>query len=183
MPDEAAWIRRVQRDGDRDAAGALVAAYYPELGRYVTRQLADSSEALDVTQEVFVAALAHIDAFDPRRASFRTWLYRIATNKVIDRQRARRRRLDFEAPLTDEDPASGVDVDGLVVGRELAGFLRRYLAGLDPRSQQVLRLRLFGDASFAECAATLGVPESTVKSTYYRQLSLLREELRNADLV
>ena len=81
---EAFLIRRIQRQGDRQAAEELVSAYYREIYAFAYRQTGDVDAAMDLTQEIFLAALQSIQRYDPKRAGFRTWLYRIASHKLTD---------------------------------------------------------------------------------------------------
>lgn len=87
---DARLVRAIVRTGSRAKADTLVRAYYDEMLRFALRQITSAEDARDVTQEIFVAALRGLPGFDPRRASFRTWLYRIASNKVIDWLRSSR---------------------------------------------------------------------------------------------
>lgn len=87
---DARLVRAIVRTGSRAKADTLVRAYYDEMLRFALRQITSAEDARDVTQEIFVAALRGLPGFDPRRASFRTWLYRIASNKAIDWLRSSR---------------------------------------------------------------------------------------------
>lgn len=173
---ETGWIRSIQRDGDRAAAEALVRRYYPEIGRYLVRQLGNRELAADLTQDVFVAALKHISRFDPRKASVRTWLFRIATNKLIDHVRIQRRR-GATMSLTGVDATDATDLADVAADSDLARRALQLLAERPLRSQEVVRLKLFAGQTFAEIGAALGIPEPTAKTTYYRALSALREVL------
>jgi RNA polymerase sigma-70 factor (TIGR02960 family) len=62
------------------------------------RLLGSAQDAEDAVQETFLAAWQHISAFEVR-ASVRTWLYRIATNRCLDALRSTRRRPPREAPM------------------------------------------------------------------------------------
>lgn len=174
---ESVWLRRLKRSGDAEAASSLVRAYYREVAVFVSRQLAGDHAAEDVTQEVFVAALRYIGGFDERKASFRTWLYRIATNKVIDHLRGRRVWSDLPDNADVVDVTASVDLAEVLADREVAVRLHAAVATLPARAQQVIRLRLFSDSTFAEVADALGVPEATAKTSYYRALTRLRGEL------
>ena len=82
MGEEQKWIRDIQRRGSRQAADKLVRAYDDEIYRFAHRQLGHKEDALDLTQNVFLAVLRALPTFDGRKASFRTWLYRIAAHML-----------------------------------------------------------------------------------------------------
>lgn len=81
---EQKWIRRIRLFGSKKDADQLVRSYYDEIYIFVFRQINDTEKALDLTQDIFISLLQSIAAHRKQMASFRTWLYRIATNKVID---------------------------------------------------------------------------------------------------
>ncbi|MDD7289605.1 MAG: sigma-70 family RNA polymerase sigma factor [Clostridiales bacterium] len=173
MDQERKWVRAIQKKGDRQAADQLIRAYYDEIYRFVFRQTGQKEDAMDLTQEIFLAVLGALPAFDPRRASFRTWLYRIAANKVID---ARRRvRWDLQT-LAEEEPAAPEDFAGQIQDRLLLEQIEAYVSGLDPQVQGVFRLRVYGQRTFPEIAEALGQPEAAVKARYYRLMGRLRKE-------
>lgn len=177
MDQEAKWIRDLQRQNSRPAAEKLIERYYDEIYLFVLRQTGNKEDALDLTQNIFLAVLRSVGGFDGRRASFRTWLYRIAANKVID-QRRRRRPLLLDPDLEALLPAAG-DFTLRVQDRALLEQIEAYISALDPGLQRIFRLRLYGEWTFPEIAAALGQPEAAVKSQYYRLLGRLREEFQN----
>lgn len=172
--EEAGWIRSIQRGRSRAASTALVERYYGEINRYMRRQLPDLAD--DLTQEVFIAALQHIDRFDARRASFRTWLYRIATNKLVDQVRSLQRR-GQQIGLDGFDAADPTDVAEWVADADLARRAVEVLRTQDPRVQQIVGLKVFAGSTFAEIGEVLGIPEATAKTSYYRGLARVRKEL------
>ena len=97
MEQEQKWIKAIQRRNSRDAAEQLIRSYYDEIYRFVCRQTGSKEDAMDLTQSIFIAVLRALPGYRAERASFRTWLYRIAANKVIDaRRRARPSSLPIE---------------------------------------------------------------------------------------
>ena len=86
---EQKWIRMIKIFGARKEADLLVRAYYDEIFLYVYKQLYQNNDAYDLTQEIFISMLHSIKTYKKEQASFRTWLYRIATNKIIDYRRKR----------------------------------------------------------------------------------------------
>jgi RNA polymerase sigma-70 factor (ECF subfamily) len=79
------------RTGDEAAFGALVAPYQHELQVHCYRILGSLQDAEDVLQETLLSAWRGLGGFE-ERASVRTWLYRIATNRSLDALRAGSRR-------------------------------------------------------------------------------------------
>ncbi len=83
-------IRRAAR-GDEDAFRVLVEPFRRELQVHCYRLLGSVQDAEDVLQEVLFAAWRGLGEYE-RRASLRTWLYRIATNRCLNAVRAESRR-------------------------------------------------------------------------------------------
>ena len=79
------------RAGDGDAFRVLTEPHRRELRVHCYRMLGSFHDAEDVLQDTMLAAWRGLEGFDAR-ASLRTWLYRIATNRCLDALRAVRRR-------------------------------------------------------------------------------------------
>ena len=173
MEQECKWIRDIQRGNSRQAAERLVERYYDEIYVFTYRQTGHKEDAMDLTQNIFLAVLRALPTYDPKRAAFRIWLYRIAANKVID---TRRRFHPAVTPLEETEIPVQEDFVSRIHDRELLERIEDYVSGLDPTVQSVFRLRLYGERSFGEIAAALGQSEAAMKSQYYRLLGRIREE-------
>jgi len=171
---EQKLIRLVQRRRDRRAANELVEQYYNEIFAYAFRQTLRRETALDLTQEIFTSALCSIDRYSPEKGSFRTWLYRIATNKIID---ACRRKQFVLLPLEMTDSvAETKELGKTAEDRGLLDEISSYVGSLDHETQQVYRLHLYGGYSFSEISRMIGREESFVKNRYYRLIDRIRKE-------
>ena len=170
---EQKWIRAILRRGDRGAADALVRAHYDGLYAYIWRQVGESEDALDLTQESFIAALQSLASYDRRKSAFRTWLYHIAAHKIIDHRRKDR---TVTVPLTEDIPSSG-DFTAIVHDRALLAQAEELVRREDPLDQEIFRLHIYGQCSFPQIAAVTGQAEAKIKSRYYRLMTRLREEL------
>src|SRR5215813_14014225 len=87
------------RSGDADAFADLVAPYRRELHVHCYRMLGSVQDAEDVLQETLLAAWQGLEGYEGR-ASLRTWLYRIATNRCLNARRSagRRRAKEWDVP-------------------------------------------------------------------------------------
>src|ERR687890_2835684 len=79
------------RAGERDAFGALTEPYRRELQVHCYRMLGSLQDAEDALQDTLLAAWQSLGGFEGR-ASLRTWLYRIATNRCLNARRSASRR-------------------------------------------------------------------------------------------
>src|SRR5580658_944343 len=87
---DAAAIAQI-RDGDADAFRVLVERHSRSVFRLAFRMTGNEQDAEDVVQESMLRAYKQLSKFD-ERASFGTWLYRIAANCSLDLVRSRKRR-------------------------------------------------------------------------------------------
>src|ERR1700682_4585326 len=97
---DAAFVAKA-RAGDADAYRVLVERHGRALFRMAFRMTGNEQDAEDVVQESFLRAYRQLGKFD-ERASFGTWLYRIAMNCSLDLVRSRKRRSEQLAPADPE---------------------------------------------------------------------------------
>src|SRR5687768_7042745 len=93
--DDGQLVRRAN-GGDHDALEQLVRRHQKLIYNVTVRMLAHPQDAEDATQEIFIKAITRLSSFEGR-SSFRTWLYRIAVNHVLNMKRGRveRKALTF----------------------------------------------------------------------------------------
>jgi RNA polymerase sigma-70 factor (ECF subfamily) len=179
LEEDIRLIRQIRRTGDRAAADSLVRKYFDEIYAYVFRQTSDRQTAMNLTQNIFISMLQSIGNYDAKKASFRTWLYRIATNKTIDYYRSRAAENLRVLSVEDLDVPDETAFTRQIEMKALLARVQRYVGSLEMSVQQIFRLKFFGEYTFAQIAALLDLPESTVKSRYYRLLKQLKEEFRD----
>ncbi len=184
---DSAFVERCKQ-GDVSAFCELVERYKSRVYSFVARSVRDPSDAEDLTQDVFVQAYAAIRAYRSD-ASFKTWIFRIAHNKVIDHSRRRRKRSEIAGPSLDhredddldlaerlsgpdaEDPAAGFRRD------ELAEHVRQAVATLSEKLRVVVVLYDFEGCAYEEIAAIVGCPVGTVKSRLFNARTALKRKL------
>lgn len=88
MQSDNQLIRKIKKKQSREAADILVERYYKEIYGFAYRQTGDMELAMDLTQEIFIAILKGIHSFEEKKASFRTWVYHVASNKITDYYRS-----------------------------------------------------------------------------------------------
>jgi len=125
---------------DRQAFGPLYERYAARVYRYARMRTGSETIAEDILSETMLGALEALDRYNPRRGSFASWLFTIATRRIIDRQRRDSRFRDllaraWEPDATDDDPLT------TLVRRADAARLRAKLAGLPDDDRELILLR------------------------------------------
>jgi RNA polymerase sigma factor (sigma-70 family) len=92
------------RAGDGEAFGELTEPYRRELQVYCCQMLGSFTDAEDALQEALLAAWQGMGGFTEERASLRTWLYTIATNRCLNALRSARRRTAKERDVPSVEP-------------------------------------------------------------------------------
>lgn len=180
--EEQRLIRNIQKNGDRVAADTLVRMYYDEIFRFIRKQTSSGDMALDLTQEVFISLLRSISRYDAKKgAGFRTWLYKIATDKLIDYFRSRAARKVETLPLDEVEHTCETDFITRLEKQDFTERICAFVGNLPPDTQKIFRLHIFGGHTFAEIADNMEMPEGSVKSKYYRLLNTLRKEFNPDD--
>jgi RNA polymerase sigma-70 factor, ECF subfamily len=161
----------------RDSAPWALERMFTTLAPVVTGYLRvqGSTEPEDLTSEVFLAVLRNLGTFHGDEAGFRSWLFTIAHRRLLDEHRRRARRpppehLDDTQDVVAPELTAADDVED-AVGRSLgAERVRALCERLVPGQRDVLLLRLLGDLSVDQVAATLGKSTGAVKALQRRGL-------------
>jgi RNA polymerase sigma factor (sigma-70 family) len=179
MSEEQRWINKIKKKGSDKAANQLISKYYREMYAFVYKQTIDPELSLDVTQEIFISVLRSIGNYDDKKSNFRTWLYRVASNRLVDYYRSRHyqyRKLtesleghDFESP---ENFTISLEY------KEEVEQVTETINQLERSAQQIVRLKLFGEYTLKEISEMVQIPLSTVKTRYYAAIKLIKKEMQ-----
>jgi RNA polymerase sigma-70 factor, ECF subfamily len=174
---DATLVRQLATDPSGDGIRTLYRRYGGELYGFAYNALGDRGLAEEVVQDAFTSVWRNADRFDPSLASFRTWLYGVARNRIVDLRRRQAARPRLAA--TGSEPEAP-ELDDSLEQAAMRWQVSAALARLSPEHRAVIRLAHFESLSLREIAAATGLPLGTVKSrTYYalRQLRLVFDEM------
>ena len=174
--DQAALDRALT--GDKDGFRVLVERYSRPLFRLAYRMTGNENDAEDIVQESFLRAWRSLSSYDGR-ASFSTWVYRIAANCALDMLRSRRRRgvgeeLDEHPYLESLEPGP----DAHAFGGEVQRRLQSAMAALSAQERTAFVLRHHEELSIDEISSTLGVSREAAKHSVFRAVQKLRRALQ-----
>jgi RNA polymerase sigma-70 factor (ECF subfamily) len=172
--DDGDLFARAQR-GDVGAFEEIVHRYQLVAFRTAYVITGSAAEAEDASQEGFVKAYRALATFRPG-AEPRPWLLRIVANEARNRVRSTGRRHQLELRLAEGFRLRGAapSPEAATVATEERRRLLSLVNELSDEDRLVISSRYFLELSGEETAATLGIPEGTVKSRLSRALARLR---------
>ena len=180
LSDDRALVEQTLA-GKTQSFEALVRRYQDRLYNTLVHITGSTHEAEEVAQEAMLQAYAKLATFKGN-SSFYTWLYRIAFNLWVSRNRRRRPRVSLnqiqeatgiDPPDETESPSANLE------RRERAQQLQDALARLSEEFRQILILREMEDCDYDAISDILQIPVGTVRSRLHRARSALRDQLRS----
>lgn len=166
--------------GDGQAWQQLVTSQHRRIYAICYRFTGSSTDAEDLTQDVFLKLYRNLSSFDLQKGSFQTWITTLARNLLVDH--FRRTRLDRASDSLDatfdgeEDGPTMADrladtrdnQEKHVASLEMKSRIQEALKQLSPELREAVILRDLEDMDYKEIAQVLRVPEGTVKSRISR---------------
>ena len=181
MDKEKRLIRQIKNKSSRTAANELVSSYYKKIYTYVYKQTIDKELAMDLTQEVFISMLKTINNYDETKASFSTWLYKIATYRIVDYYRSKYYKYNnLVEPIDEHIVYDNYDMETVIENKEDIKRIIDVVNKMDTVYQQIFRLKLFTEYTFLEISIILQIPESTVKTKYYSVIKKIKKRFMEA---
>lgn len=162
--------------GDQTAFHRLVDHFQPEIYRMIYYRSRSKMDAEDLTQDVMLKAYKNIGRLKSPEV-FRSWLYRIAVNRVRDYYRKKQFRSMFGMVSMDEDSyhesaemAVAPEAEGGIARKDFWRQIEQMLTSFSRMEKEVFLLRFFDQLTIKEISAALKKNESTIKTHLYRAL-------------
>jgi RNA polymerase sigma-70 factor (ECF subfamily) len=157
---------------DSAAFGELYDFYLPRIYGFVYRRVQDQAVAEDLTSMTFQRALENVRRSEFRNDCFGGWLYRVASNVVVDHVRRDRHHVSLTDYEEREEPGD-LALDALAAALD-RDQLQRALGQLTNNHREVLALRFYDDLDVPEICAVLGCSREALAVRVHRALRALR---------
>lgn len=183
MTEDRQLVSRALK-GDRKAYEMIVRKYEQPLTSYLSRMTGERETALDFAQEVFLKAYCSLASYRPA-FKFSTWLFKIASNHLIDHWRKKKLpTVSIDQPFEEEDgpvmPQLADPGPSVVRRFELAEIRRRIERALEavPETlRELFVLRHVNEFSYEEIADIKSLPVGTVKNRVFQAKEMLRKTM------
>ena len=175
MQDETLLIRRIL-DGQTELFRQLANRYAEQVLRMVGRLIPSPEEAEEATQDTLLEAYQSLGRYDARKASFQTWLMRIAYHTALKHYRQRQKYVtivDMEQQWLDTIPDNEADALLGDTTNDRVALMEKAIGMLKPDDQMLLNLYYFDDRPIREIASITEHDESYL----YSRLQWIRKKL------
>ena len=160
--------------GNEESVEMLVMKYQKMIYALAYRMVNDMEEAKDITQKTFIQAIKGIKGFK-KKASFKTWLYRIAVNTSLSHIRKGRHK---EIELDESAIGNQSGALSLMIKQERENLIKTGLDELSKQQRLAIILRTYEGLSCYETSIIMGCSEGTVKTHYHFGVRKLKEILK-----
>ena len=172
---DAQWLSSIANNEDAKALSDLFEIYAPKLKGWLMARGVGNGTAEDIVQDVMIKVWTKAASFDPAKASFATWVYRMTRNRWIDHQR-KHGRMDVRDPelmkviADDEVPSAEANF----MTQESTEILREQIALLTEAQQMVIRMAFLEFKTHKQISAETGLALGTVKTRIRSAIQALK---------
>jgi RNA polymerase sigma-70 factor, ECF subfamily len=166
------------QQGDTYAFGVLYDFFVDPIYRYVYFKV-KKDDALDLTENIFLKVWEHLKSYrrSDGRATFSSWVYRIAHNVVVDHYRMEKEYAALDANAADDKRSNDpVKITEQKLGGEV---LKKAMSKLKKTYRQIILLKYINELENHEIARIIGKSEGSVRILKFRALKALKEILEN----
>ena len=170
------------KKGDFEAFDKLFYFYNQRLYHFSLSILKDSEDACDVVQEVFLRIWMNRGEIDDR-CSFKSFLFTISYNFIVDIMRKRVSDRNFREQLLRNASNEGSPVESEVEFNELNTLYHTVIEELPPQRKKIYKLHRFEHLNYEEIAVKMGLSSNTVRSQMNKALTYIKTRIGTKTLV
>ena len=175
MKEEQELVKRAQK-GDAEAFGMLYDKHLTPIYRFILLKIGNRADAEDLCHQVFLNAWQNVGRYRFQGFPFSSWLYKIASNAVIDHWRTKKNNICID--LVSENLLSESPKFDYFLDQKLeVGLIKTALTKLEPEQQNVIIMKFVDELTNKEIAHVLGKSEGAVRVIQHRAIKRLREHL------
>ena len=163
--------------GKQEAAfNQIVDKYTERLYWHIRRFVCSHDDSNDLLQDIFIKVWAALPSFR-RDAQLYTWIYRIATNEVLNHLRRQKVRAMISLDSAVSILSKKIDDDPYFNGDKLQRELHKAMLKLPEKQRIVFSLRYFDEMKYEDMAQITGTSVGALKASYHHAYNKIKSEL------
>ena len=159
-----------------EAFSGIVDAYTERLYWHVRRFLCSHEDTNDLLQDIFIKVWSALPQFRGE-ARLYTWLYRVATNEVLNHLRKQKFLGLVELDSSSERLIKKIDDDPYFNGDALQRELHKAVQRLPEKQRLVFNMRYFDELKYEDIAEITGTSIGALKASYHHAYNKVKAEL------
>ncbi len=181
MADDSIIIGYVL-EGKTDHFGILMSKYHNEIFSFVFNMLGNYDDTEDLLQEIFMKTFNKLKTYNPNKSSFRTWLYRIASNHTINylKSSAYKKQSNQEVEVNLLKGTEDIEKE-LIKDQQIEEIIKVMKRKLSVKHQKILILHYFSGLNVKEISETLEIPDKTIYKALKTSIEKIKEEVTTND--
>lgn len=166
-------------EGDKDLYAKIMDKYHNEIFKYVYNMVNNYQETEDLLQEIFFKLYKNLKKFDSDKASFRTWMYRISKNYVLNYLKSSKKKMSNQSVEYDDAiNRSTDDVEEQAIEDERINIILKAMEKLlKPKHYEIMHLYYFSNLTVKEISETLEIPDKTVYKAINTSIEKIKKEV------
>jgi RNA polymerase sigma-70 factor, ECF subfamily len=183
MQDDKEIIRRTLA-GEKDTFEMIIKKYQSPVFNYIARAVGDYQMSMEFTQDIFVKTYSSLSSYNPHY-KFKTWLFKIASNYLIDYWRKKKiSTLSVDHPVYEGDESPSIQLESNELGieaqfelDEMREKIEAVLKKIPPELRELFIWRHINGLSYKEMAQIKDIPLGTIKNRVFQAKELIRSHL------
>lgn len=155
--------------------------YYSQVYKYILKRILNNEDAEDITMDVFISSYKHFENFDSSKASFATWIYVIANNKLKNYFRDHK----IHEEIDETHQVSETFEDTVIEAEYMCGMRQALADALNtlPKIQKdIIIYKYYHNKNASEISLIVGMSPGNVRVQLSRAMVKLKEYFYKNDI-
>lgn len=171
-------INLLQEDRHEEAFNRIIETYSEKIYWHVRRFLCCHEDADDLVQEIFLKVWTALLTFRGESSLF-TWIYRIATNEVLNHLRKQKFKAIVSLESEEKMLCRKIDEDPYFNGTALQRELYKSIQKLPHKQRIVFNMRYFDEMKYEDISEITGTSVGALKASYHHAYNKIKQDLLN----
>ena len=156
----------------------IIEKYHNELFKFTYNIVGNYESTEDLLQEIFLKLYKNLEKYNSEKASFRTWMYRVANNHVLSYLKSKDNKNNNHAEYVDAYHQGNTDIEKEIEKDDQINTILKIMnLILKPKALQIMMLHYFSELSVKEISESTKIPIKTIYKSIKVSLDKIKKEV------
>ena len=163
---------------NKDLYSLIIDKYHNELFKFAYNIVGNYETTEDLLQEIFLKLYKNLKKYNSEKASFRTWMYRVANNHILSYLKSKDNRNNGHIEYDDAFQKGNTDIEKEIEKEEEINLILKIMNSiLKPKALKIMMLHYFSELSVKEISESTMIPEKTIYKSIKSSLDKIKKEV------